>query len=104
MNQRLQKPVVAMIPKLPYYNTDAVEYVISIFRAPLEASGMRVASIEDELEDVVDFARKYLTTFLLSIIVRFGTSFILAPDSERWPNVLVLSALLFSLHFTTKSD
>ena len=31
---------------------DAVEYVISIFRAP---RGICVASIQDEVEDVVDF-------------------------------------------------
>ncbi len=37
-----------------------MEHIISLFRAPLEAKGMCVASVQDELEDVVDFARKYL--------------------------------------------
>ena len=38
----------------------AVEYIISIFRAPLEAKGMCIATIQDEVEEVVDYARKYL--------------------------------------------
>ena len=37
----------------------AVDYIISIFHAPLEAKGMCIASIQDELEEVVDYARKY---------------------------------------------
>ena len=40
---------------------DAVEYIISLFCAPLEAKGMCAASVQDELGDVVDFARKYLS-------------------------------------------
>jgi len=39
---------------------DAVEHIVSLFHAPLEAKGMCVASVQNELEDVVDFARKYL--------------------------------------------
>ena len=31
----------------------AVEYIISIFRIPLEAKGMCAASIQDEVEDVI---------------------------------------------------
>ena len=38
----------------------AVEYIISIFRIPLEAKGKCVALIQDEVEDVVSYARKYL--------------------------------------------
>ena len=37
----------------------AVEYIISILHIPLEAKGMCVASIQDEVEDV-SYARKYL--------------------------------------------
>ena len=79
---------------------DAVEYIISLFRAPLEAKGMCAASVQDELEDVVDFARKYLPLGTLgyrNIWFKLHT----CPDSERWPNVRLLSELLFSLPFTT---
>ena len=79
---------------------DAVEYIISLFRAPLEAKGMCAASVQDELEDVVDFARKYLPLGTLgyrNIWFKLHT----CPDSERWPNVRLLSERLFSLPFTT---
>lgn len=36
----------------------AVEYIISIFRIPLEAKGMCVASIQDEVEDVVSLRKE----------------------------------------------
>ncbi len=39
---------------------DAVEYITSHFREPLEAVGMNLSSIQDEIEEVVDYARKYL--------------------------------------------
>ena len=57
-------------------------------------------SVQDELEDVVDFARKYLPLDTLgyrNIWFKLHTG----PDSERWPNVRLLSELLFSLPFTT---
>ena len=79
---------------------DVVEYIISLFRAPLEAKGMCAASVQDELEDVVDFARKYLPLGTLgyrNIWFKLHT----CPDSERWPNVRLLSELLFSLPITT---
>ena len=31
----------------------AVEYLVALFRAPLEAKGVCIASIQDELEDIV---------------------------------------------------
>ncbi len=39
----------------------AVEYITSHFREPLEAVGMNLSSIQDEIEEVVDYARKYLS-------------------------------------------
>ncbi len=79
---------------------DAVEHIISLFRAPLEAKGMCVASVQDELKDVVDFARKYLplgTMGYRNIWFKLHT----CPDPERWPIIRLLSELLFSLPFTT---
>ena len=32
----------------------AVEYLVSLFSAPLEAKGVCIASIQDELEDIVE--------------------------------------------------
>ena len=78
----------------------AVEYIISIFRIPLEAKGMCVASIQDEVEDVVSCARKYLpigSENYRKIWYKLHTS----PDSSRWPNILILCELLFSLPIST---
>ena len=74
----------------------AVEYITSMFRIPLEAKGMCVASIQDEVEDVVSYARKYLpigSENYHKIWYKLYTS----PDSSRWPNILMLCELLFSL-------
>ena len=78
----------------------AVEYIISIFRIPLEAKGMCAASIQDEVEDVVSYARKYLpisSENYRKIWYKLHTS----PDSNRWPNILMLCELLFSLPIST---
>ena len=78
----------------------AVEYIISIFRIPLEAKGMCAASIQDEVEDVISYARKYLpigSENYRKIWYKLHTS----PDSSRWPNILILSELLFSLPIST---
>ena len=38
----------------------AVDYKVSIFRAPLEARGLYVDVLQDEVHDAVEFAWKYL--------------------------------------------
>ena len=40
---------------------DAVELIILQFRDPLEARGVTLFSLQDEIEDAVDYARKYLS-------------------------------------------
>ena len=37
----------------------AAEYIVSIFREPLEAKGASLFSLDDELGEGVDFCRKY---------------------------------------------
>ena len=61
----------------------AVEYLVSLFRASLEAKGVRISSIQYEVEDFVEYSRKYCS------------------DSNRWPNVLRLAELTFCLPFTS---
>ena len=39
---------------------EAVEDIVSIFREPLEAKGTSTFSIQDEVDEVVDFYRQYL--------------------------------------------
>ncbi len=38
----------------------AVEHIVTIFRDPLEAKGACLSSLDDELEEAVQFCRKYL--------------------------------------------
>ena len=77
----------------------AVEYITSHFREPLEAAGVTLASIQDELQEIVDYARKYLnlaTESYQTIWYKLHTTH----DLSKWPNVLVVAQLLFSLPFS----
>ena len=65
----------------------------------MEAAGVSLASIQDEMDDVVDYARTYLrigTESYQKIWYRLHT----AADVEKWRNVLALSELVFSLPFS----
>ena len=77
----------------------AVEYITSIFREPLEAKGVNLPSVRDELEEIVRYSRKYLS------IDREGYRKVwyklhISPDAIRWPNILLLCELGFSLPFS----
>ena len=77
----------------------AVEYLVSHFREPLEEAGVSLASIQDEIEDAVDYARTYLrigTESYQKIWYRLH----IATDVEKWRNVLAVSELVFSLPFS----
>ena len=50
----------------------AIELITSLFREPLEATGVALSSLQDEIEDAVDYARKYLA---LVTIEKCGTIF-----------------------------
>ena len=55
---------------------EAVEYIITAFRAPLEARGFSAEAILDELEEAISYARKYLP-IATETYKRFGTHCIL---------------------------
>ena len=77
---------------------DAVENILITFREPLEAKGMSVFSMQDELEEIVDFYRQYLDAQgedYRKVWYKLFT----APDARKWPNITLLSELLFSLPF-----
>lgn len=78
---------------------ESVEYIVTTFREPLEAKGMSVFAIQDELEEIVDFYRQYLDT-PENDYKKVWYKLFTAPDATKWPNVLLLSELLFSLPFT----
>lgn len=77
----------------------AVEHITSVFLAPLEAKSVAIESIQDEVEEAVDYARKYL----LSGTDSYKTTWYklhTCPDSRKWPNILLLCELVFSLPFS----
>lgn len=78
----------------------AVDYIVQVFREPLESRGMCIATIQDELEEAVEYARQYLaigTESYRAIWYKLHTS----PNAGKWSNLLMLCELIFSLPFTT---
>ena len=76
----------------------AAEHIASVFTEPLEAKNAFLASLHDEVDEVVDFCRKYLD--VLEDYKRVWYKLHTATDAKNWPNILLLSQLLFSLPFT----
>ena len=77
----------------------AVEYISSIFSVPLEARGASTLIIMEEIEDTVQYARKYLNvvnTEYKKVWYKLHT----CPNARNWPHVILLSQLLFSLPFS----
>ena len=76
----------------------ALEHIFGAFHQPLKSQKINLLTLQDEIEDAVDYARMYLSLestnyrkvwYLLHI----------CPDSTKWPSVLVLCELVFSLLF-----
>ena len=70
------------------------------FRAPLEAKGTDLTSIIDEIEDIVEYARNYLRIGCEKYN-KIWYQLYSAPDSTKWPNILLVCELLLSLPFST---
>lgn len=77
----------------------AIELISSQFRDPLEATGVAVSSLQDEIEDAVDYARLYLS--LESTDYRkVWYNLHVCPAASSWPNLLLLCELVFGLPFS----
>lgn len=77
----------------------AIELISSRFRDPLEASGVIVSSLQDEIEDAVEYAGQYLS--LESIHYRkVWYNLHICPSASSWPNLLLVCELVFSLPFS----
>ena len=79
---------------------EAVEYIIATFRAPLEASSFSAEGILDELEEAISYARKYLP-ITTETYKKVWYTLHTCPDASKWPNILMLCQLIFSLPFST---
>ena len=78
----------------------ALDLIVSTFRAPLESKGVSPETIQGKLEEVVDYARTYLPIGTESYR-RIWYKLLTCPDSSKWPNLLFVCELTFSLPFST---
>ena len=83
-------------PRMKEIST-ATDYILSLFRAPLEAKGACLSSFNDQLEEIVTYARKYLDTENEDH-KKIWYKLHVTSESKNW---LLLCELLFSLPFTT---
>ena len=78
---------------------ESVDYLATHFRLPLEAKGIALATLQDEAENVVEYARAYLDisrTPYPKVWYKLHT----CPDARKWPSILGLCDLAFSLPFS----
>ncbi len=77
----------------------AIDKIFNVFTEPLESIGISLSSLLDEIEDTIEYGRRYLSLestkyrkvwYLLHV----------CPDAEKWPSVLKLCELAFSLPFS----
>ena len=77
----------------------AAEHIITHFRVPLESKGVILATIQDEIEEIVDYGRKYLDINKLDYHEAWY-KLLSCPDAQKWTNVAGLCELAFSLPFS----
>ena len=80
--------------------TVAVDLIATTFREPLEAVGVNLLTLQDQITEVVVYARNYLS-IETEDYHRVWYKLHVCPDSNRWANVLVLCELCFSLPFSS---
>lgn len=89
-----------IVKKTIWIIKSAMESITSAFRVPLEAKVVNLSSLYDEIEEVVDHARRYLSIDKVcyqKVLYTLHTS----PDSSKWPNILQICQLLFSFPFSS---
>ena len=74
----------------------AVDYITCFFKQQLEAKDVSMLGLSDEVEEVVEYTRRYLSPHREKYH-KVWNKIHTAPDSTRWPNLLLLKQLCFSL-------
>lgn len=77
----------------------ALEVISTHFRISLEAKGLSFVTLQDEIEEMVEYARKYLDICVVEYR-KIWYKLFCCPDSHKWPNILVLCELAFCLLFS----
>ena len=78
---------------------EAVEKIAAHFRIPLEAKGVSLVTLQDEVEEIVEYARTYLDISCTEYRKVWYKLYSCA-DAREWPNILALCELSFSLPFS----
>ena len=74
--------------KALYEVKESVDYLASHFRIPLEAKGVVIAALQDEVEDAVEYAHKYFDIGRTEY-QRVWYKLHSCPYMRKWPNLLV---------------
>ncbi len=77
----------------------AVEHISTHFRIPLDAKGFSAFALPDEIEEIVEYSRTYLS-ISHSLYKKVWYKLCTCPDNSKWPNVLIVMELCFSLPFS----
>ena len=75
---------------------ESVDYLASHFRLPLEAKGVVIATLQDEVEEAVEFQNP-LYTKMISFLNILKDSFI--PNNLQLYNVSLLSKILIAITY-----
>ena len=78
---------------------NAIEHITSLFREPLEAQGVSIPKLQDEVEDGVDYSSKYRSIETTNYR-KVWYNLHVCPDASLLPNTFLLCELVFSLPFS----
>ena len=78
---------------------DALESLSTRFRVPLEKAGVDCSLIQEEWEDIIDYAKRYLNLVQENYTTIWWKLFN-AVDASKWQNILRVVELLFCLPLT----
>ena len=79
--------------------SSAVELIATTFREPLEAVGVNLLVLQDQITEVVEYARSYLS-IETEAYHKVWYKLHVCPDASRWKDILILCELCFSLPFS----
>ena len=79
-----------------------VELIATTFQEPLKAVGVSLLILQDEITEVVEYARNYLS-IETEEYRKVWYKLHVCPDANNWTNILILCELCFSLPFSNGS-
>lgn len=78
------------------FGYEALDAICDMFQAPLENASVNCSLVQEEWDDMVDYAKKYLNLVQLDYKIIWWKLFN-AVDATQWSNILPIIELLFCL-------